>query len=110
MSLRNDSTRKLVYSFGTLALLLLSPAAAFAAPGGAGLPWESTFETIEQSIQGVAPHLLVISIIIAALALMYGEAGGMSRKVVGIVVGGATIVGVTSVVSTLFEGGGGLLF
>jgi type IV secretory pathway VirB2 component (pilin) len=110
MPSRKSSVRNLAPAIATLSLLLLSPALALAAPGGAGLPWESTFETIEKSVQGVAPHLLVISIVIAALALMYGESGGMSRKVVGIVVGGATIVGVTSVVSTLFEGGGGLLF
>jgi type IV secretory pathway VirB2 component (pilin) len=110
MPSRKSSLRKLAPAIATLSLLVLSPALALAAPGGAGLPWESSFETIEQSIQGIAPHLLVIAIVIAALALMFGESGGMSRKVVGIVVGGATIVGVTSVVSTLFEGGGGLLF
>jgi len=110
MSSRDSSVRKFTSGIGALVLLVLSPSLALASPGGAGLPWETSFETIEQSVQGVAPHLLAISIIIAALALMYGEGGGMSRRVVNIVVGGATVVGVTSVVTTLFEGGGGLLF
>lgn len=91
-------------------VFLLAPATAFAAPGGAGLPWESSFETILTSIQGMAGVFVTIAILIAGCALMFGESGGMSRKVVGIVVGGAAVFGVTSVVSTLFEGGGGLLF
>jgi type IV secretory pathway VirB2 component (pilin) len=109
MSSRDSSALKLTSALGTFSLLVLSPALVMASPGGAGLPWETSFETIEQSVLGVAPHLLAISIVIAALALMFGEGGGMSRRVVNIVVGGATVVGVGSVVTTLFEGGGGLL-
>jgi len=97
-------------AFITLSFILLSPALALASPGGAGLPWESSFSTIMESIQGMAGVFVTIAVIIAGLALMFGESGGMSRKVVGIVVGGATVFGVASVVSTLFEGGGGLLF
>ena len=97
-------------AFTALALILFSPAVALASPGGAGLPWETSFSTIMESIQGMSGVFVTIAIIIAGLALMFGESGGMSRKVVGIVVGGATVFGVASVVSTLFEGGGGLLF
>ena len=95
-----------------LALVLsLFPVQALAAPGGgAGLPWESTFSTILDSVQGIAPIFVTIAIIIAGLALMFGEAGGMSRRVVTIVVGGATVMGVATVVSTLFEGASGVLF
>lgn len=94
----------------TLATMLLLPAVALASPGGAGLPWESTFETIFQSVQGLAPIFVGIAVIIAFVALMYGEGGGMSRKAVNIVVGGAGALGAASVVTTLFEGGSGLLF
>jgi type IV secretory pathway VirB2 component (pilin) len=93
-----------------IAALLLAPAVALASPGGAGLPWESTFETILSSMQGIATPIITIAIIVAAFALMFGEAGGMSRKVVGIVVGGAGALGAAGVVSTLFESGSGLLF
>jgi type IV secretory pathway VirB2 component (pilin) len=89
----------------------LTPATALAAPGGgAGLPWESTFATILESIQGMAPVFVTIAVIIAGVALMFGESGGMSRRVVTLVVGGATVFGVATVVSTLFEGGSGTLF
>ncbi len=93
-----------------VAAWLLSPTAASASPGGAGLPWESSFETILNSVQGMAPVFVTIAIIIAGLTLMFGESGGMSRRVVAIVVGGASVIGVATVVSTLFEGGAGLLF
>lgn len=97
-------------AFIAFSFILLSPALALASPGGAGLPWESSFSTILDSIQGMAGVFITIAIIIAGLALMFGESGGMSRKVVGVVVGGAAALGAASVVSTLFEGGGGLLF
>lgn len=90
-------------------ILLLLPTVALASPGGAGLPWESTFETILSSIQGLATPIITIAIIVAAFALMFGESGGMSRKIVGIVVGGAAALGAAGVVSTLFESGAGLL-
>lgn len=109
MTVYRANVRQIV-SF-TIAGFTVAPATALAAPGGgAGLPWESSFSTIMESIQGMSGVFVTIAIIIAGLALMFGESGGMSRKVVGIVVGGATVFGVASVVSTLFEGGGGLLF
>jgi type IV secretory pathway VirB2 component (pilin) len=91
-------------------VFLIAPATALASPGGAGLPWESSFETIMNSIQSMAGVFVTIAILVAGCALMFGESGGMSRKVVGIVVGGASVFGVASVVSTLFEGGQGSLF
>lgn len=109
MTMHRINVRQLVLFI--IAVLVSVPATAVAAPGGgAGLPWESSFSTIMESIQGMSGVFVTIAIIIAGLALMFGEAGGMSRKIVGIVVGGAAALGAASVASTLFEGGGGLLF
>lgn len=110
MSAQFKACPKILGRILSVPAVLLSSATAFASPGGAGLPWESSFSTIMESIQGMAGVFVTIAIIIAGLALMFGESGGMSRKVVGIVVGGACVFGVASVVSTLFEGGAGLLF
>ena len=104
------TTLQRIPAISIAAAWLLSPTPAVAAPGGAGLPWESSFETILNSVQGMAPVFVTIAIIIAGLTLMFGESGGMSRRVVAIVVGGASVIGVATVVSTLFEGGAGLLF
>ena len=93
-------------------ILLFLPATAFAAPsgGGAGLPWESSFSKILDSIQGMAPMFATIAFLIAGIIWMFGESGGMSRKAVGLVVGGAIVFGVAPLVTTLFEGGSGTLF
>jgi type IV secretory pathway VirB2 component (pilin) len=98
----------------SIALLsILLPATAFAAPaggGGGGLPWESSFSKILDSIQSLAPIFATIAFLIAGAALMFGENGGMSRKVVGLVVGGAVVFGVAPLITTLFQGSAGLLF
>jgi type IV secretory pathway VirB2 component (pilin) len=93
-------------------LAMLFPATALAAPAGGsgGLPWESSFSKILDSIQGMAPIFATIGFLIAGVALMFGESGGMSRKIVGLVVGGAVVFGVAPLITTLFEGSSGLLF
>ena len=68
----------------TLSIVLLSmlvPATALAAPsgGGGGLPWESSFSKILDSIQGMAPMFATIAFLIAGVIWMFGESGGMSR-------------------------------
>lgn len=91
---------------------LLSSATAWAAPtgGGGGMPWESSFSKILDSVQGLAPVFATIAFLIAGFVLMFGESGGMSRKVVSLVVGGAVVFGVAPLITTLFEGSSGLLF
>jgi type IV secretory pathway VirB2 component (pilin) len=93
-------------------MAMLFPATSLAAPagGGGGLPWESSFSKILDSIQGMAPIFATIGFLIAGVALMFGESGGMSRKIVGLVVGGAVVFGVAPLITTLFEGSSGLLF
>jgi type IV secretory pathway VirB2 component (pilin) len=108
--MHTSRTSRAVPFASALLVTSLLPAVALASPGGAGLPWEGTFQTIQNSIQGVAPYLLTIAVVIGGLAWMFGEGNGMSRRVVGLVVGGSMVVGVSSVVSTLFQGGAGLVF
>jgi type IV secretory pathway VirB2 component (pilin) len=95
-----------------LSTLVLSSATALAAPagGGGGLPWESSFSKILDSIQSMAPVFATIAFLIAGVAWMFGESGGLSRKAVGLLVGGAVVFGAASLGTKLFEGGSGLLF
>lgn len=94
-----------------LAVSLLSSSALAAGGGaGAGLPWESTFDTVLRSFEGIAQVLLVIAIMAMFAALMFGEAAGLSRKALFMIIGGAGIVAAPGVVSTLFTGATGALF
>jgi type IV secretory pathway VirB2 component (pilin) len=93
-------------------IVLFLPATALAAPagGGGGLPWESSFSKILDSIQSMAPVFATIAFLIAGVIWMFGESGGMSRKAVGLVVGGAIVFGVAPTITALFEGSSGVLF
>ena len=66
--------------------LVLIPALAFAS--GSGMPWEGPMDRILNSITG--PWLRfgsVVAVIIAGLALAFGEMGGILRKSVQLVLG-----------------------
>jgi type IV secretory pathway VirB2 component (pilin) len=108
---RVSSRQRSAASLGALALVTLLPTAALAAPAGGsgGLPWESSFSKILESIQSMAPMFATIAFLIAGIIWMFGESGGMSRKAVGLVVGGAIVFGVAPLITTLFEGSSGLL-
>jgi type IV secretory pathway VirB2 component (pilin) len=58
----------------------------------------------------MAPVLATIAFLIAGVIWMFGESGGMSRKAVGLVVGGAIVFGVAPTITGLFEGSAGVLF
>jgi type IV secretory pathway VirB2 component (pilin) len=111
MSLRRLFVRPLAMTSVSV-LASLVPATALAAPagGGGGLPWESAFSKILDSIQSLAPVFATIAFLIAGIIWMFGESGGMSRKAVGIVVGGAVVFGAANLGAQLFENGAGLLF
>jgi type IV secretory pathway VirB2 component (pilin) len=114
MSLHRTVSRSLTTTSLSL-LVLLAPATALAVESGAGaeagtMPWESTFGKILQSIHDLAPVFATLAFLIAGVIWMFGESGGMSRKAVGLVVGGAIIFGAAPLVTQLFENGSGLLF
>src|SRR5688572_17008788 len=106
------SSRQNPTGIAVVLLSMLAPATALAAPagGGGGMPWESSFSKILDSIQGMAPIFATIAFLIAGIIWMFGESGGMSRKAVGLVVGGAIVFGVAPLITTLFEGSSGVLF
>lgn len=88
----------------------LMPTLALAETGGGpGLMWESSFETILQSVQAIGATLLVIGIIITGVKLATSEGGGIGGKAVGLILGGGLVLGASSFVSTVFEGASGLL-
>lgn len=82
-----------------------------AAPAAAGLPWDPSFhESILGKIQNMASIFATIAIVVACCALMFGEAAGMSRRTVGVLLGSAAIFGVASVTAAVLESGAGVLF
>jgi type IV secretory pathway VirB2 component (pilin) len=110
MTARRTSIPQLA-SAALFSALVLLPATALAAPAGGGeLPWESSFSKILDSIQNMAPVFATIAFLIAGVIWMFGESGGMSRKAVGLVVGGAIVFGVAPTITALFEGSSGVLF
>jgi type IV secretory pathway VirB2 component (pilin) len=114
MSFHRTVSRSLTITSLSL-LALLAPATAFAVESGEGgaqgeMPWESTFGKILQSIHDLAPVFATLAFLIAGVIWMFGESGGMSRKAVGLVVGGAIVFGAAPMVTKLFESGSGLLF
>lgn len=87
----------------------LMPTLALAETGGAGLMWESSFETILSSVQAIGYTLLIIGIVITGVKLATSEGGGIGGKAVGLVLGGCLVLGATKFVETVFEGASGLL-
>ena len=111
MTIERSSRRSRTLALTTLVAALGNSAPAFAAPaGGGGMPWESSFSKILDSIQSMAPIFATIAFLIAGVIWMFGESGGMSRKAVGLVVGGAIVFGVAPLITQLFEGSAGMLF
>ena len=76
--------------------------AAFAATGG-GLPWESSLQTIVNSLSGpVALLLSPAAIIVTGIAVMFSEGGSMARKAAGVVLGISIVAGATSILTNVF--------
>ena len=85
------------------------PALALASTGGGpGLMWESSFETILESVQAIGATLLVVGIIITGVKLATSEGGGIGGKAVGLILGGGLVLGASSFVDTVFAGASGL--
>jgi type IV secretion system protein VirB2 len=72
-----------------LALLIaVALAARPAAAASAGMPWEGPLQRIVNSLTGpVAKGIGIIAIVVAGLGLAFGEGGGGTRKLIGIVFG-----------------------
>jgi type IV secretory pathway VirB2 component (pilin) len=101
---------KLVSLVQVLVATLLMPTLAFASTtgGGPGLLWESSFETILQSVQAIGATLLVVGIVITGVKLANSEGGGVGGKAVGLILGGGLVLGATTFVDVVFAGASGL--
>lgn len=106
----NVRANALLLSQSLVAAALLMPALALAAPagGGPGLMWESSFETILESIQAIGATFLMIGIVITGAKLATSEGGGIGGKAVGLVLGGGLVLGAATFVDVVFAGASGL--
>jgi type IV secretion system protein VirB2 len=99
------------YLIGTLAILstaVVFPDTAHAA--GSNMPWEGPLTQILQSIEGpVAKIFGTIVIIMAGLALAFGDTGGGVRKLIQIVFGLSIAFTATSFFLSFFSFSGGAL-
>ncbi len=78
---------------------------------GAAMPWEGPMQKIMDSISGpVAKILGVIVIVLAGLGIAFGEAGSGVRKLFQVVLGLSIAFTAASIVATLFNKSGGVLF
>ena len=89
------------------ATLLLSNA-AFAA--GSNMPWEQPLQQLLDSLQGpVAKIVGVAAIVLAGLALAFGESSGTLRKSIQIVFGISIAFSASTFFLSFFSFGGGAL-
>ena len=99
------SQLRAAHAAAAVGIMTAATAARASSPsaGGSGMPWESTLNTILQSIQGpVARFGIIAAIIFTGIMMAFGEHGSGFKKFMGIAFGGSCIVGVVSLVSTLF--------
>jgi type IV secretion system protein TrbC len=88
---------------------LLLPAAAHAATGGGGLPWETPLQTLSNSISGpVAYGLSLIGLVVSGgvLIFMGGELNHFARIVVQVVLVISFIIAGKNTMSTFGWGAG----
>ena len=76
-----------------------------------GMPWESTFDKILDSLQGpVAKVLCTASVVMTGMALAFSEGGSMLRKMLWVALGISVTFGAGSIISNLFFFSGGATF
>ena len=87
-------------------LLLAAPAYA----AGSNMPWETSLNSILESVQGpVAKIVSVIIITVTGLSLAFGDTSGGFRKLVQIVFGLSIAFAASSFFLSFFSFGGGAL-
>ena len=91
-------------AFGLAFIVLASPAHA----AGSGMPWEGPLTQILSSVEGpIAKIVGTMAIIMAGLALAFGDTGGGFRKLIQIVFGLSIAFTATSFFLSFFSFGGG---
>jgi len=87
-------------------MVLASPAHA----AGSGMPWEGPLTQILSSVEGpIAKIVGTMAIIMAGLALAFGDTGGGFRKLIQIVFGLSIAFTATSFFLSFFSFGGGAI-
>ena len=100
--------RRPLAALSTFVVFALLTMPAYAA--GSNMPWEQPLNQILESIQGpVAKVISVIVIILAGLALAFGETSGGFRRLIQIVFGLSIAFAASSFFLSFFSFGGGAL-
>jgi type IV secretory pathway VirB2 component (pilin) len=96
------------WAFGMMTIYW--PAMAYTATAGGALPWDSPLTTLQNDLQGTVAHTITTAAIIGT-GIMWGtsEHGTGVRKLSAVAFGGATALGATSLMTTLFPAAGALL-
>lgn len=90
--------------------LLMSAVAGRALAAGASMPWEAPLERILESIEGpVVKIVAVIIIILAGLALAFGDSSGGVRRMIQIIFGLSIAFAASSFFLSFFSFAGGAL-
>ena len=77
----------------------------------AGMPWESPLEKIMESLTGpVAKTMSILAVAGVSGAMMFGEMGGLMKKMLGIVAGIATLFVAVAWVPSFFNYSGSIIF
>ena len=91
-----------------VALLFALPGRAMAA--GTGMPWETGIEAIFNSLTGpIIGWVAVIVIILAGLALAFGNLEGGAKKIVFVVIGIGVVAGAPALAASLGIVGGAMM-
>mgnify|MGYP000240449997 CR=1 FL=1 len=98
-------------SYASLFCYVFANTAFASSTDGAAMPWEGPLQKIMDSISGpVAKILGVIVIVIAGLGIAFGESGSGVRKLFQVVLGLSIAFTAASIVATLFNKSGGVIF
>ena len=107
MTFKRSTISRALVSAAAIATVLFSNA-AFAA--GSNMPWEQPLQQLLDSLQGpVAKIVAVAAIVLAGLALAFGETSGTLRKSIQIVFGISIAFAAQSFFLSFFSFGGGAL-
>lgn len=97
-----DFSKKNLKKYYALGFYFFSQTAFASSSGGGDMPWNSPLDKLRAALSGTTAHTLVlISIVLLGLAFASGEYGGLIKKGIAIVIGGAIAVGATDIYNAL---------
>ncbi len=98
-------------SYATLSLSVwLTASNAFAAGAGGTLPWDTPLQTIVTDATGPTAHgITTVAAVLGGLAWAHSEHGAGIRKLSAVGFGGASGLGATQLINTVFPFAGALI-